>query len=192
VSRLPTPKEFNAELDRLRVRVEETRVLLTRLRDIDVEALTPNERRDYNDSLRILGRGARKAATAMKQAMAILSDPAFGEGPIRKVVCQSANCNFCLAEARGGHVLFGPGWVNVDGRWKMSRRAYRRLQEGRRPAFRRAPPRPNQRRRVPDAFYSRGVLPVSVECPACGRLRTVDAVLESEHVVMPGDGKGPG
>jgi hypothetical protein len=192
VTRLLTPKEFDAEIDRLRVRVEETLVLLTRLRDIDLEALTPDERRDYDDAMWTLERGGRRAATAMKQVMAILSDPAFGEGPNRKVICRSTNCLFRLADVRGGEVLFGPGWVNVDGRWKMSRRAYRRLQEGRRPAFRRVPPRTNQRRRVPDAFYSRVLLPVSVACPACGRLQAVDAVLESEHVVMPGDGKGPG
>jgi hypothetical protein len=81
-------------------------------------------------------------------------------------------------------LIFLSGWTQREGVWRMSPRAWRRMSQGRPPAFRRRPPggtgpsrhspRSND---APDAWGGRPVdqYPATVVCPACGLQQIADA-----------------
>jgi hypothetical protein len=98
---------------------------------------------------------------------------------IGQVICSTQDCGFTMGSGVAGNneIVFGPGWVKVEGCWQMSRRAWARLSQGRKPAFRRPPPDGHSKRRRPDQFGRMDQLPVDVRCPACGRRQTVSDVL---------------
>lgn len=78
-------------------------------------------------------------------------------------------------------LIFLSGWTYRDGVWRMSARAWRRMSQGRPPAFRRSPHPPSglmtgptrhspRSADSPDAWGGRPVqtYPAAVVCPACG------------------------
>jgi hypothetical protein len=81
-------------------------------------------------------------------------------------------------------LIFLSGWTYSDGVWRMGARAWKRMSQGRPPAFRRRPPGGTGPSRLsprsadsPDAWGGRPVeaYPATVECPACGLVQVADA-----------------
>src|SRR5206468_12313323 len=120
----------------------------------------------------------------------------------KAVICARIDCGEVFAERwaypqMAPSVMFGSGWVQHEGTWQMSKRARRRLSEGRPPAFRRDPgfvgggwkdakhghdviqgrPFPRNRRNRPERFFLRHArLPTDVDCPACGLRQLAEPV----------------